>query len=134
MKKEYMLTFAISFLSLISVAIILFMLMLPQQVQVLEGNINKYDSITRSKYTFSSTKDISSEALRKQYSINDEDMNTFRRNSQYIAGNSDPFTPSENSETSADDKNTSATNNEKETEQRTTNSNDGKKNPASTGK
>ncbi len=134
MKKEYMLTFAISFLSLISVAIILFMLMLPQQVQVLEGNINKYDSITRSKYTFSSTKDISSEALRKQYSINDEDMNTFRRNSQYIAGNSDPFTPSENSETGADDKNTSATNNEKETEQRTTNSNDGKKNPASTGK
>ena len=134
MKKEYMLTFAISFLSLISVAIILFMLMLPQQVQVLEGNINKYDSITRSKYTFSSTKDISSEALRKQYSINDEDMNTFRRNSQYIAGNSDPFTPSENSETSADNKNTSATNNEKETEQRTTNSNDGKKNPASTGK
>lgn len=134
MKKEYMLTFAISFLSLISVAIIVFMLMLPQQVQVLEGNINKYDSITRSKYTFSSTKDISSEALRKQYSINDEDMNTFRRNSQYIAGNSDPFTPSENSETSADDKNTSATNNEKETEQRTTNSNDGKKNPASTGK
>ena len=61
-------------------------------------------------------------------------MNTFRRNSQYIAGNSDPFTPSENSETSADDKNTSATNNEKETEQRITNSNDGKKNPASTGK
>lgn len=137
MKKAYMLTFVISFLTLLSVGIILFMLMLPQQVQVFEGNVNKYDSITKSKYTFSSTKDITSESLKKQYSINDEDMNTFRRNSQYVAGNSDPFSPAETSETNTttnNNKNTSGANSASEAEQKTTNSNDGKKNPASTGK
>ncbi len=138
MKKAYMLTFVISFLTLLSVGIILFMLMLPQQVQVFEGNVNKYDSITKSRYTFSSTKDITSESLKKQYSINDEDMNTFRRNSQYVAGNSDPFSPAESSEeqgtTTGGNKNSSTTNGASEAEQRTTNSNDGKKNPESTGK
>lgn len=141
MKKEYTLTAVISFLTLLSVAIILFMLMLPQQVQVLEGNVNKYDAITKSKYTFSSTKDVTSEALKKQYSINDEDMSKFRANSQYVAGNSDPFTPAESSETNTENKGNSTTNNssnttnlDKETEQKTTNSNGGVKNPASTGK
>lgn len=139
MKKTYILTFVISFLSLVSVAIILFMIMLPQQVQVLEGNVNKYDAITKSQYTFSSTKDINSEALKKQYSINDEDMSKFRANSQYVAGNSDPFTPSTSSETNTENSNTTnnssnTTNLDKETEQKTTNSNGGVKNPASTGK
>lgn len=139
MKKTYMLTAVIASLSLLSVAIILFMLMLPQQVQVLEGNINKYDAITKSKYTFSSTKDINVDTLKRQYSINDEDMSAFKRNSQYVAGNSDPFTPSGSSETDTENKEnsnttTNSTNLDKETEQKTTNSNGGVKNPASTGK
>lgn len=140
MKKAYMLTAVVSFLTLLSVAMIMFMLMLPQQVQVLEGNVNKYEAITKSKYTFSSTKDISSERLKKQYSINDEDMSTFRNNKQYVAGNSDPFKPQESSESENGEnsgttsKNNTTTNKDKETEQKITNSNGGVKNPASTGK
>ena len=43
MKKEYIITFSVSFLVIITVGIVLLMLMLPQQVQVIKGNINKYD-------------------------------------------------------------------------------------------
>ena len=142
MKKTYILTFSISFLVVISVCVILLMLMLPQQVQILGGNINKYDAISKSRYTFESTKDISSEALTKQYTITDEDMNTFKNNNQYKAGNSDPFSPSDtvttgdgnNSSNGSSSNGNNQSSGSTSTQDKITNSNGGTPNPPSTGK
>lgn len=129
------------------------MLMLPQQVQVVKGNINKYDSISKSEYTFESTKDITSDSLIKEYTITDEDMNKFKSTNQYKVGNSDPFSPSESSQntttsagsTGSNNTTTSSTNNSTGastsnttdaavTQEKITNSNGGVANPPSTSK
>lgn len=120
--------------------------MLPQQVQVVKGNINKYESITKSQYTFESTKDISSDSLVKQYTITDNDMNKFRSNNQYRPGNSDPFSPTASGTSSNSGSNTttsssgsssssgSQASNDAVTQEKITNSNDGVANPPSTSK
>lgn len=137
MKKEYVLTFSISFLVIVTVFIILLMLVLPQQVQVLEGNINKYDTITKSEYTFESTKDISEESLKKQYTITAEDMSTFKSTNQYKAGNSDPFSPTATDVTNSGNTSTSGNNQTSgstSTQDKITNSNGGVANPPSINK
>lgn len=143
MKKEYILTFSISLIAIIVVFVILLMIMLPQQVQVVQGNINKYESITKSKYTFESTKDISSDSLVKQYTITDNDMNTFRNNNQYRPGNSDPFSPtasgtsktsSGNTTTSTSSSSDNQSSSDAVTQEKITNSNDGVENPPATSK
>lgn len=140
MKKEYILTFSISTLVLVTICIIMLMIMLPQQVHIVEGNINEYKVISKSQYTFETTKDISSENLKKQYVVTNEDMTAFKNNNQYKAGNSDPFSPS----TSSDSTNTNTTNNNTQnstdittqtpTKDKITNSNGGVENPPATNK
>lgn len=145
MNKSYLITFSISVLVITSIAIIALMLMLPQQVQVLEGNINKYDSIKKSEYSFESTKDITNESLLKQYSITDEDITSFKTKKQYQPGNSDPFAPATNNQTgggtsgnnggtSSGNDNTDTSSGSQAATDKTTNSNDGIANPPSTNK
>ena len=145
MKKEYILTFSISLISIIVIFVLLLMIMLPQQVQLSQGNVNKYDAITKSEYTFQSTKDITSDSLIKQYTITDSDMNKFRNNNQYRPGNSDPFSPTatpagQSTSTSSGGSSTGTTSSGTQsssaavTQEKITNSNDGVANPPSTSK
>jgi hypothetical protein len=126
MDKKYILTFSISFLVLATVVIIALMILLPQTTTIIESSLQDYDSINKSDYLYTKTKDISKEALIQQYTISDTEMTTFKNSNQYNPGNSDPFTPygedveDENDNTSTDDK--------------ITNSNGGTPNPPSTGK
>jgi hypothetical protein len=126
MDKKYILTFSISFLVLATVVIIALMILLPQTTTIIESSLQDYDSINKSDYLYTKTKDISKEALIQQYTISDTEMTTFKNSNQYDPGNSDPFTPygedveDENDNTSTDDK--------------ITNSNGGTPNPPSTGK
>ena len=146
MKKEYILTFSISALVIATIFVILMMLMLPQQVQLLSGNINEYDSISKSKYTFESTKDVSNETLKRQYSVTSEDMNKFSNTRQYQAGNSDPFSAAASSDTSGNSNSSSDSSSNstgssnsagtisEQTQQKITNSNNGVANPSTSGK
>ena len=68
---------------MIAIAVIVFMLMLPKQSAITKGVVQDYQSISKSEYTFEATKAISSEPLKKQYSISSDDMNSFKSNSQY---------------------------------------------------
>ncbi len=133
MNKSYIITFGISVLVLATIGIIALMLFIPQQVNVIEGNINKYEKITRSDFTFESTKDISKEALMKEYSISADELAAFRARNQYKPGNSDPFAPKAtstgNTGSSQANSNTAQSANDK-----TTNSNGGVANPSSTNK
>ena len=135
--KNYLLTFGLSVLVMLTISIIVLMLMLPKQSSVAKGTIKSYDSISKSEYTFEATKAISSEPLKKQYSISSEDMSSFKYNSQYKAGNTDPFSElkdsnGETSDNSTTDNNTTET--QKEATNKTTNSNGGVANPPSTSK
>lgn len=91
MKKEYILTFCISFLVLLTVVIISLMILLPQQTTVTLNKIEEYASIKKSDYLFTQTNALSFESLVKEYNISDDKLKEFKYNNQYIAGNSDPF-------------------------------------------
>ncbi len=127
MDKKYILTFSISFLVLATVVIIALMILLPQTTTIIESSLQDYDSINKSDYLYTKTKDISKEALIQQYTISDTEMTTFKNSNQYNPGNSDPFTPyGENTETDEND--------DTSTTDKITNSNGGTPNPPSTNK
>lgn len=145
MNKKYIITFSISVLVLFSIAIIAFMLMLPQNTSVIDSSVNKYESIDKSDYQYEQTKDISKDALLQEYTITQQNMESFKNTNQYKPGNSDPFAPSGSSEggstgnsTSGGTTSNSTTNSTTSTSQqattKTTNSNGGVANPPSTNK
>lgn len=144
--KNYFITFGVSLLVMIAIAVIVFMLMLPKQSAITKGVVQDYQSISKSEYTFEATKAISSEPLKKQYSISSDDMNSFKSNSQYKTGNNDPFaevSSSGSSNSSGNNSgnnsgnsssNTSSTKEQQEANDKTTNSNGGVANPPATSK
>ena len=67
--KNYFITFGVSLLVMIAIAVTVFMLMLPKQSAITKGVVQDYQSISKSEYTFEATKAISSEPLKKQYNI-----------------------------------------------------------------
>ncbi len=134
MNKSYIITFGISVLVLATIGIIALMLFIPQKVNVIEGNINKYETITKSEFTFESTKDISKEALMKEYSISADELAAFKAKNQYNPGNSDPFTPNSTSTESTGSSQVSSNTTAQSASDKTTNSNGGVANPTSTNK
>ena len=134
MKKEYILTFCISFLILSTIVVITLMILLPQRITVLENSVESYSSIKRDDYVFKEINGLSFDKLVRQYTVTDEQMSTFRYNNQYKPGNSDPFTVSNSSSSGQTSSGNNTTNNGTSTEDKITNSNGGVKNPTSTGK
>lgn len=144
-KKNYLITLGLSVLIMFTIVIIVLMLMLPKQSTVVKGTISSYDQISKSQYTFDSTKDITSEPLTKQYSVTNEDMNSYKSTSQYTTGNNDPFAPLNNDGTTSNTTKSSTTNTTTNTTStnssasqdatnKTTNSNGGVANPSATSK
>lgn len=132
MNKTYVLTFSISVLVVITVVIISLMILLPQSTTIVDSTITKYDSITKSDYLYTKTKDITKEALVQEYTINEDEMKNFKNKYQYVPGNSDPFTPY--SDSSGGDNNGDGNSEEPSTGDKITNSNGGEPNPPSTSK
>lgn len=129
MDKKYILTFSVSFLILATVVIIALMILLPQTTTIVESSLEEYDSINKSDYLYTKTKDISKEALIQQYTISDTEMTTFKNKNQYNPGNSDPFTPYGYEDVTDDEEDSQTSTNDK-----ITNSNGGTPNPPSTSK
>lgn len=125
MNKKYIITFSISVIILFSFGIIMIMLMTPQETQIVETSVTDYSSIGKSDYTYTQTKDITQESLVKEYTISSDDVSSFEQKNVYNPGNSDPFTPSADVNTSASTDNS---------QQNTTNSNGGTSNPPATSK
>lgn len=145
MNKSNWLTLGISAVVLVTIVVIALMILLPQQSTVLDASTIKYEAIKKSDYVYEQTKNITKDALVKEYTITSEQMDKFKDNHQYVTGNSDPFTP-RNTITNSDKNNTgnnssSSTNNSgsntstsEDTSQKITNSNGGTPNPPSTNK
>ncbi|MEG2348296.1 MAG: hypothetical protein RSB67_01435 [Clostridia bacterium] len=135
MKKTFAITFSMSVLVLFSVAIIAFMLMLPQKAHIAKTNVEDYENIKKSDYQFVSTKDISTDALIHEYIITSEDITNFKKTNQYKAGNSDPFASSQTgNDNSGNTNNNTNGGGSTSTTDKTTNSNGGTPNPPSTNK
>lgn len=155
MNKNHFMVLGISALAMLTIAIIVFLLMLPKQSSAVKGTIKPYEQIQKTQYTFEATRDITSEPLKKQYSISSDDMSGFRYNNQYVPGNTDPFAESSSgsgsssgsskggnssgSSSSGSSGSSSGTGGsseqaQQEAKDKSTNSNGGTPNPASTGK
>lgn len=139
MNKTYMITFSISVLVLVTVVIIALMILLPQQSTLVDANINDYDAIKKSSYTFEQTKGISKEALVREYTINGDQMSGFKSKNQYAPGNADPFTPNAGGSSSGEGNgssngSSSSGNSSQDANDKTTNSNGGTPNPPATSK
>ncbi len=134
--KNHFITLGVSFLVMLAIFVVVFMLMLPKQSSVTKANVSNYEKISKSQYTFESTKNITSEPLKKQYSVTSDDMREYKSNNQYTTGNTDPFAPEGNA--SQNNSNTTklvtTTQTKNEAINKTTNSNGGVANPPSTDK
>ena len=134
--KNHFITLGVSFLVTLAIFVVVFMLMLPKQSSVTKANVSNYEKISKSQYTFESTKNITSEPLKKQYSVTSDDMREYKSNNQYTTGNTDPFAPEDNA--SQNNSNTTklvtTTQTKNEAINKTTNSNGGVANPPSTDK
>ncbi len=134
--KNHFITLGVSFLVMLAIFVVVFMLMLPKQSSVTKANVSNYEKISKSQYTFESTKNITSEPLKKQYSVTSDDMREYKSNNQYTTGNTDPFAPEDNA--SQNNSNTTklvtTTQTKNEAINKTTNSNGGVANPPSTDK
>lgn len=134
MKKEYILTFCISFLIIATVVVISLMMLIPQQTTVTENAVEKYSTITKSEYEFKENNSLTFESLTREYTITSDQLAAFKSKKQYAVGNSDPFTAHASGNTNSNTSGTVNSNNITSTEDKITNSNGGVKNPASTGK
>ncbi len=139
--KKYVMIFSISFIVCIMAVIIALVFLLPQQYSTIISSINTYESVNKSDYSYTATKDIEENALVRNYIINSEQLQAFKNKYQYIAGNSDPFTPyvdesQINDDTSGNGSSNSNGNNNNNTttNNKITNSNGGIPNPPSTNK
>lgn len=89
MKKNYIVSFAISSTFIITFSVILFMIMLPQSINT--KNIDSYVDIDKEEYEFKQTKNISEDSLSYQYNVTSEDIENFKITNQYKMGNINPF-------------------------------------------
>lgn len=140
MKKTILITFSMSTIVLATAVVIMLMLLLPKQVIALQTSIESYTGIEKATYTYVQTKDITKEALLKEYKVSDNDINNFKNTYKYQPGNSDPFKrQGENVTPTTGSGNTSSgtTSNSASAQtaiNKTTNSNGGVANPESTSK
>lgn len=145
MNKAYVVTFSVSVLILASIAAVLLLIVLPDNVGLLEGNNESYESIVKTDYTYKSTKNITTDITQRDYIVTNDQMASYQKQYLYVPGNSDPFSPKvqesvDNTGTSSTGNQTTTGNNttnnssEQEAKDKTTNSNGGVANPDSTGK
>ena len=134
MKKEYIITFCISFLIIATVVVISLMMLLPQQTTLSANTVEQYSAITKSEYEFKENNSLTFESLTREYTITGDQLSAFKSKKQYAVGNSDPFTAHSSGDASTNTSGTTSSNNTTSTQDKITNSNGGVKNPASTGK
>lgn len=91
MNKAYILTFSITILVMICSVLLGLVILLPQQSTNINVSLADYNKISEASYKFEQTKDISIDNLVHEYSVSDAQMNTYKKNYQYVTGNSDPF-------------------------------------------
>lgn len=89
MNKKQVISFVTISLFIIAFSVILFLIMLPQSVNI--SSVDSYIDIDKQEYKFENTKDISDKSLSYQYNITGEDIENFKVTNRYKMGNLNPF-------------------------------------------
>ena len=91
MKKTCIICFSVSILVMVCAVLLGLIILIPQQSTSINASLKEYSETTRADYTFEKTKDVSIENLVHEYNVTDAQMNTHKKNYQYVTGNLDPF-------------------------------------------
>lgn len=89
MNRKYIISFVTTSTFIIAFSIILFMVMLPQSINL--TSVDSYVDIDKEDFKFKETKNISQDALTHQYNVTSEDIQNFKNANEYKIGNQNPF-------------------------------------------
>ena len=126
--KNYIITFCITLTICIVTTIVVLMTNVPQIDIDDLASVDNYKGIVKEEYKFENYKNITDNPAEKNYVVTGEQLNKFIYTDSYKPGNSNPFTPKGDVDTSTDN------NTDDETDDKTDNSNNGQNNDSNTGK
>lgn len=89
MNKKYIISFVTTSTFIIAFSVILFMIMLPQSINI--TSVDSYIDIEKDDFKFVETKNISENSLSYQYNVTNEDIENFKNTNEYKMGNQNPF-------------------------------------------
>ncbi len=89
MNRKYIISFVTTSTFIIAFSTILFMIMLPQSINI--TNVDSYVDIDKEDFKFEETKNILDESLTRQYNVTSEDIENFKNANEYKIGNQNPF-------------------------------------------
>ena len=84
---------------IISILLVALLILVPQSEPIVDANMDDYESIVESDYSYTQSKDISQEAMKETYSITTEDVKEGKAAKLYRQGNTDPFAESSSTTT-----------------------------------
>ena len=76
---------------IISILLVALLILVPQSQPITNGNIDDYESISESEYSYTQSKDITEETMKETYSITSEDIKEGKASKVYKQGNTNPF-------------------------------------------
>ena len=91
MGRNSWITFGIVAVVIISIVLVALLILVPQSNPVTIDIYDDYKTLNKSEYTYTSSKDISEEAMKETYTITSEDINEGKASKIYKQGNTDPF-------------------------------------------
>ena len=92
MGRNSWITFGIVAVVIISIVLVALLILVPQGDPVKVDIYDDYRTLNKSDYTYTSSKDISQEAMKETYTITSEDIKEGKASKIYKQGNTDPFT------------------------------------------
>ena len=91
MGRNSWITFGIVAVVIISIVLVALLILVPQSDPVTVDIYDDYNTLNKSDYTYTSSKDISEESMKETYTITSEDIQEGKASKIYKQGNTDPF-------------------------------------------
>ncbi len=76
---------------IMSILLVALLILVPQSRPITSGVGEDYEAITQSEFSYTQSKDISTDAMKETYSITTEDIEEGKSSKLYKQGNTDPF-------------------------------------------
>lgn len=86
---------------IISILLVALLILVPQSEPIVDADMDDYESIVQSDYSYTQSKDISQEAMKETYSVTTEDVKEGKAAKLYRQGNTDPFADSNSTDSGA---------------------------------
>lgn len=91
MSKNSWIMFGMIAVVIISIVLVALLILVPQSNPAINNTVEEYESITKTDFSYTQSKDISEESMKETYSITSEDVKEGKASKTYKQGNTDPF-------------------------------------------